>query len=112
MKTHGFTYRTALVGAAVAALLVGATSVGAQAGPSGAAPDSGASEDRGASYWTPARRAAAQPRDLVVDQRGLGYLKQANGTLEPYGHSIAASSAPVRGDHAAFNAKARAPRSG
>ena len=96
MGTHGFTYRTALVGAAVAALLVGATSVGAQAGPSAAAPGSGATEDRGASYWTPARRAAAQPRDLVVDERGLGYLKQANGTLEPYGHSIAASSTPVR----------------
>jgi len=96
MGTRGFTYRTTLVGAAVAALLVGATSVGAQAGPSGAAPDSGATEARGASYWTPARRAAAQPRDLVVDQRGLGYLKQANGTLEPYGHSVAAAPISVR----------------
>jgi hypothetical protein len=40
-----------------------------------------------AAYWTGERRAAAQPRDLVIDQRGLGYLRRADGSLVPYGHS-------------------------
>lgn len=35
--------------------------------------------------------ASVQPRDLVVDQRGLGYLRAADGTLTPHGHSVAAS---------------------
>jgi len=95
MRTQGIVYRTALAGAAVAALLVGASSVGAQARPVGAQPSGGATADANASYWTPARRAAAEPRDLVVDRRGLGYLERSNGALEPYGHSVAASSTPV-----------------
>ena len=113
MATHGFMYRTALVGAAVAALLVGATSVGAQTGPNGSAPGTAASGDRGASYWTPARRAAAQPRDLVIDQRGLGYLKRADGTLEPYGHTVAAANAPLSATAPAGSAQPKAgPPSG
>jgi len=40
-------------------------------------------------HWTPERRAQAIPRDLVIDERGYGYLKHADGTLEPYGHSVA-----------------------
>lgn len=43
-------------------------------------------------YWTPARRAQASPRDLVIDPRGLGYLRRANGALEPYGHQVAAAA--------------------
>jgi hypothetical protein len=46
-------------------------------------------------YWTPARRAAAQPRDLVIDTRGLGYLRQSDGSLQPYGHQVAAAGDPV-----------------
>ncbi len=38
-------------------------------------------------YWTPERVASAVPRDLVVDHRGLAYLRSAHGGLEPYGHS-------------------------
>ncbi|HUF99585.1 MAG TPA: hypothetical protein VMM60_15750 [Ilumatobacter sp.] len=38
-------------------------------------------------HWTPARVASAVPRDLVVDSRGLGYLRSSNGGLTPYGHS-------------------------
>ena len=38
-------------------------------------------------YWTPARMANAIPRDLVVDERGLGYLRLPDGTLRPYGHA-------------------------
>jgi len=39
-------------------------------------------------YWTAERVAKAQPRDLVIDGRGLAYLKGVDGVLTPYGHSI------------------------
>ncbi len=38
-------------------------------------------------HWTPERMAKAQPRDLVIDHRGLGYLKAADGSLRPYNHN-------------------------
>ena len=41
-------------------------------------------------YWTSERRAQAIPRDLVIDSRGLGYLKRPDGSLVPHGHSVAA----------------------
>ena len=40
-----------------------------------------------AAYWTPARQKAAVPRDLRLDDRGLAYLEQADGTLAPHGHA-------------------------
>ena len=40
-------------------------------------------------HWTPGRRAAAEPRDLVIDARGQGYLRRADGALEPYGRRVA-----------------------
>lgn len=45
----------------------------------------------------PTAREAAdiQPRDLVIDERGLGYLRRASGQLVPYGHAIAAEKRPV-----------------
>jgi hypothetical protein len=43
-------------------------------------------------HWTPERRAAAIPRDLVIDERGLGYLRGKNGNLSPYGHDISAQA--------------------
>ena len=43
-------------------------------------------------YWTPARRAAAQPRDMVIDHRGLGYLRRVDGSLQPHGHQVAAET--------------------
>ncbi|MCH7584195.1 MAG: hypothetical protein IH941_03435 [Acidobacteria bacterium] len=46
-------------------------------------------------YWTPERVASAVPRDLVIDHRGLGYLRSADGGLEPYGHSVAAAAQPI-----------------
>ena len=49
-----------------------------------------------AEHWTPQRLAAAEPRDLLIDERGLGYERRANGRLEPHGHRVpATSSAPV-----------------
>jgi hypothetical protein len=44
-------------------------------------------------FWTPERRAQAIPRDLVIDQRGLGYLRKPGGSLAPYGHDIPAKNA-------------------
>lgn len=41
-------------------------------------------------FWTPERRAAAVPRDLVVDSRGLTYIAQLDGTWQPYGHQTPA----------------------
>lgn len=40
-------------------------------------------------HWTPERRAAAIPRDLVIDERGQGYLRLPNGRLQPYGRPVA-----------------------
>jgi hypothetical protein len=48
-------------------------------------------------HWSPERRALAKPRDLVIDSRGLGYLRGWDGALEPYGHQIAAEAADGRG---------------
>ena len=45
-------------------------------------------------HWTPERRAAAVPRDLVIDERGLGYLRMPGNALVPYGHDIAAQAGP------------------
>jgi len=44
------------------------------------------------SHWNSDRRASAQPRDLVIDHRGLGFLRGAKGELVPYGHNVAAEA--------------------
>ena len=46
-------------------------------------------------YWTSERRASAVPRDFVIDSRGLGYLRRPDGSLQPYGHQIAAEDAGI-----------------
>lgn len=70
---------------AAAFLTVGLLCVLAMAPASGApAKSESAGSDR-AGYWTAARRAAATPRDLVLDERGRGYLRLPDGTLRPYG---------------------------
>lgn len=43
-------------------------------------------------HWTPERRAAALPRDLVIDPRGFAYLRGPGHSLTPYGHNVAAES--------------------
>ena len=45
-------------------------------------------------FWTSKRLAAAQPRDLVIDHRGMAYLKGKSGKLSPYGHSNPALPEP------------------
>ena len=39
-------------------------------------------------HWTTERIKEATPRDLVIDHRGLGYLKGKSGNLKPYGHQV------------------------
>ena len=60
------------------------------AAPANAASDKADKRKAVIDYWTPERRAAAQPRDMVVDHRGLGFLRRSDGSLQPYGHRIEA----------------------
>jgi hypothetical protein len=65
--------------------------------PAEAAAPAAATSERHArivEHWTPERRAAAIPRDLVIDSRGLGYLRKPDRSLTPYGHAVAAVDAP------------------
>jgi hypothetical protein len=86
--------------AAPRALVMALASLGAaaatQAAPPAATPGQGAEHARIVEHWTPARRAAAIPRDLVIDERGYGYMKLPGGQLQPYGHSIAATAGAQR----------------
>ena len=50
--------------------------------------------EQAAKFWTPARRAEATPRDLVIDQRGLGYIRGRGGSLVAHGHDVAPNAAP------------------
>ena len=38
-------------------------------------------------HWTADRIAAAEPRDLVIDHRGKGYIRGKKGKLTPHGHA-------------------------
>ncbi len=49
-------------------------------------------------HWNAARRAAAIPRDLLIDRRGLGYLRLPDGSFQPYGHQVAAEKRAPLGD--------------
>ena len=60
--------------------------------PAEAANENSARRAQVVSHWTAERRAAAIPRDLVIDSRGLGYLRRADGSLVPHGHQISAAS--------------------
>jgi hypothetical protein len=72
---------------------------GAGSMPAAAAPPAGspaAEHARIVEHWTPERRAAAIPRDLVIDEQGQGYMKHPDGRLIPYGRTVAeGSSAPT-----------------
>ncbi|HEX9207663.1 MAG TPA: Ig-like domain-containing protein [Steroidobacteraceae bacterium] len=73
-------------------VFAGATPTAAAAG---APPASASDHARIVAHWTPERMAAAIPRDLVIDERGQGYLRKPDGSLEPYGHTIVAAALPV-----------------
>jgi len=76
-----------LLGVAIAASM-------AVAGAAEAAPSARA--QKVFDFWTPERVALAQPRDMVIDERGYAYLKGKNGSLTPYGHSVRAQKAPIQ----------------
>jgi hypothetical protein len=79
--------RAGLAGAALVATLSSSSIVAAPPTTPGAAAPGHA---RVVAHWTAERRAAAIPRDLVIDPRGLGYLRKPDGSLQPYGHTVAA----------------------
>src|SRR5688572_23498456 len=69
-----------------------------------AAPGVGPEADKQAVLdpWPPARRAAAQPRDFVIDRHGRGYMRGADGSLVAHGRAggdqlTATNPAPVAG---------------
>jgi len=84
--------RAVLAAAAAGATLLAASTTTIAAPAAGGANERGASAEhaRIVGHWTAERRAAAIPRELVIDERGLGYLRKPDGSLQPYGHSIAA----------------------
>jgi hypothetical protein len=86
--------RAVLTAAAAGATLLVASTTTIAAPSAGGANNGGASAEhaRIVAHWTPERRAAAIPRDLVIDERGLGYLRRPDGALQPYGHTIAATA--------------------
>jgi hypothetical protein len=61
----------------------------------GSPPASASDHARIVAHWTPQRMAAAIPRELLMDERGQGYLRRPDGSLEPYGHTAVAAALPV-----------------
>jgi hypothetical protein len=84
----------AAIGAAVFSLTAGLlAATSAEAAPQNA----GENAKSVIAHWTKERREAAVPRDFVLDHRGLGYQRRADGGLEPYGHSTPAEIVAVEG---------------
>lgn len=83
------------------ALAVGfSITAGVSAAPASGKPD--ADKQTVIDHWTPARRAAAQPRDFVIDAQGRGYLRRADGSLVAHGRAggdqlTATNPAPAAG---------------
>jgi hypothetical protein len=74
-----------LVAGCAALTFAAGSGLAVAAPPSQAAGNASAEHARVVEHWSPARRAAAIPRDLVLDARGQAYLRTPNGGLEPYG---------------------------
>ena len=62
----------------------------------GELPDVASEQARVIAHWTPERIASAIPRDLVIDEQGLGYLRRPDGSLQPYGQPSAAGASGAR----------------
>jgi hypothetical protein len=87
MPTAARTFRS-LVASLVLLLTVLVTAPPLSATPAPANPADPPGRDSDViAHWTPRRIASAQPRDLVIDHRGLAYLKAADGSLRPYNHA-------------------------
>jgi len=43
-------------------------------------------------HWTKERMEKAIPRDLVIDENGIGYLKKPDGRFIPYGKPVSSSN--------------------
>jgi len=67
----------------------------ADAAPAAQASLRAAEHARIVQYWTPERRAAAIPRDFVLDAQGRAYLKMPGGALQPYGNGASAMAKPA-----------------
>lgn len=89
MNKWSLTTPITTAGAAALLVLPGA----AQAAPAGQAAERASQRAAVVAYWTPERLAAAQPRDLVVDEKGQWYLRGRGGKLTPYGKGGNAPSA-------------------
>ena len=92
---------------AVAAVSISSLGVVGAVSANGQGSDNG--RDAATEYWTPQRVASAQPRDLVIDERGLGYLRGADGSLEPHGHTVAATVRPLKATPVAGQQQVTAP---
>ena len=68
--------------------------VAAEAAPPASAGRS-AEHARIVEHWTPARRAAATPRDFVLDEAGNAFLKLPHGGLELYGRPTGGAAQPM-----------------
>jgi len=60
-------------------------------------------------HWTPSRINSAIPRDLVIDERGLGYMRLPGNSLVPYGHDVVARGATTMGESVAPSIGSRTP---
>jgi len=84
-------WRAGLTGFWAVVISLAAGTPSAAAAPN-TGPGQGADHARIVAFWTAERRAAAIPRDLVLDRRGQAYLRLPGGALQPYGLAIAASA--------------------
>jgi hypothetical protein len=82
--------KRAALAAVSALILAGGLSAAAQAEPGKGKGQPSAKAAATFAHWSNERRKAAKPRDLVLDTRGLGYLKAKDGKLTPHGHQVAA----------------------
>jgi hypothetical protein len=87
--------RAASLAAATSALIVVSGLPSAQAAPAANASLRAAEHARIVKHWTPDRRAAAIPRDFVLDGEGRAFMKLPGGALQPYGRSVAEAGRQV-----------------
>jgi len=83
------TFRAALFAASSSVILVAGLEPSSAESTRGSGLERASKHARIVEHWTPSRRAAAIPRDLVRDTRGQAYLRRSDGSLEPYGRRIA-----------------------